>query len=255
MTSPSVRRRLSGPLLLLGAALALPAAATTVSGTLTITPELGQNADAPGADQTGPPQHFWRIPNGAVATVPPPVDPARDLAVIMEPTSGQAAAPASKTVTVHLRGAGLDPAVIAVPVRTKIRFENNDPFLYELECEQNSAMAGSGIIPPGRGVPYSFDEPGTYEITDRRMPHVKGYIIVVETPFVATPTPAESPGGASFSFAEVQAGQYRVKVAHHNEWIAEQMVEVAEEQEEVGVQIRLPSDQQQHDQAETETTD
>lgn len=249
----AIRRALRGassPLVLLGIAMAIavPAAATTVNGTLTITPELGRAAEARATDREGPLKaYFWRVPNGAVATSDPIVVPSRDLAVVMEPTGGQAAAPAGETKVVYLRGAGLDPTVVAVTPHTKVRFRNEDPHVYHLQCATNPAMAASAPLPPGRGVEFPFDEPGIYEITDRRMPHLVGYVLVVGTRLVANPAPADRPDGASFSFADVLPGQYMVKVFYSGQWVAEQALEVTEGQEEVGVQIRLPAESQQHE--------
>jgi hypothetical protein len=179
------------------------------------------------------------------------VDPARDLAVVVEPAGGQASAPAGETKTVRLLGAGLDPAVLAITPRTKVRFRNDDPFVYHLHCPTNPGMASVPPLSPGRQVEFPFDTPGIYEITDRRMPHVVGYVVVVATRLVTNPTPAEGGGsGAAFSFEEVQPGAYVVKVFHAGEWVAQQPLQVEEEQEEVGIQIRLPSETQQHDQEE-----
>jgi len=247
-------RNALGPLTLLvvAVAIALPAAAATVNGTLTITPELGRAAEERVKGRSGPlKQYFWRVPNGAIATADLPVVPTRDLAVVIEPAGGEASAPAGETVVVKLSGAGLDPSVVAITPRTKVRFRNEDPFVYHLACETNQAMSGSAPLAPGRGVEFPFDEPGIYEITDRRMPHVVGHVVVVGTRLVANPTKAESGTGAAFSFEEVQPGSYRVKVFHAGEWVADQELEVPEEQDEVGVTIRLPAESQQHEQAES----
>ena len=226
---------------------AVPAAAATVNGTLTIAPELGRAAEQRATEREGSlKQYYWRVPNGAVATVDPAVDAARDLVVVMEPAEGGATAPAGESKVIALRGAGLDPAVVAVTPHTKVRFRNEDPFVYHLVCPQNQAMVGAPPLPPGRGVEFAFDEPGIYEVTDRRMPHIVGYVLVVGSRLVANPAPAERGEGAAFTFADVQPGRYLVKVFHAGQWVAEQAVEVGD-QPEVGVTIRLPSDEQQHE--------
>jgi hypothetical protein len=137
-----------------------------------------------------------------------------------------------------------------------VRFRNEDPFVYQLVCTKNAAMAGATPLLPGRGVEFPFDEPGVYEITDRRMPHLVGHVVVVGTRLVANPTPAEGGAkGASFSFEEVQPGNYKVKVFHAGEWVAERAVEVPEEDSEVAVTIRLPAESEQHEPTEPEAAE
>lgn len=146
----------------------------------------------------------------------------------------------------------MEPAVVAVTPRTKVRFRNDDPLIYHLSCPQNPAMAGTTPLTTGRGLEVPFDEPGVYQISDVRMPHVVGYVVVVPTTHLANPTAAEQPTNASFSFQDVQPGEYLVKVFHAGEWVARQPLVVAEGQDEVGVQIRLPAESDQHEQAGSE---
>jgi len=245
-------RRASGPLVLLGVAMAvaMPAAATTVNGTLTISSELGREAESRSKERAGPMKlYYWRVPNGAIPTVDPVVAPARDLVVVLEPTSGQAGAPAGETRTIEIKGSRLEPSVVAVTPRTKVRFSNQDPFVHELVCAENPSMAQVPPVPPERGIgDFSFDQPGVYEIRDRRMPHLVGHVVVVSTPLSANPQPTDQPGGASFSFQDVQPGAYALKVFFDGRWVAEQPVVIEEGQNEIGVQVRVPSDAAQHEQ-------
>jgi len=244
-------RHASGILILLFSATAfvLPAAAATVNVTLTLTPELSQRADELAQKRNGSvKQYYWRVPNGAVTTAAVRVDPSRDLAVVIERSDGQATAPEGATKVIKLQGARLSPSVIVVTPHTKVRFRNDDAIVYELQCADNSPMANGQVIPPGREVEFPFDEEGVFEITDRRLPHLVGYVVVICSEFSGNPHRGEREGQASLSFENVQPGQYVVKVFHGGEWVAQQALEVTEE-EEVGVQFRLPPDGQQHDQA------
>jgi hypothetical protein len=93
---------------------------------------------------------------------------------------------------------------------------------------------------------FRFDEEGVFTITDRRVPHLLGYVVVVGSALSLNPRPGAQPGEAAFSIPDVPPGQYVVKVFHAGEWVAQQPLEVTEA-EEVGVQIRVPSDGQQHE--------
>lgn len=243
-------RHASAILILLFSATAfvLPAAAATVNVTLTLTPELSQRADEHAQKRYGSvKQYYWRVPNGAVSTTATRVDPSRDLAVVIERADGQATAPEGTTKVIKLQGARLSPSVIVVTPHTKVRFRNDDAIVYELQCSNNPQLANGQVIPPGREVEFPFDEAGIFEITDRRLPHLVGYVVVVGSELSGNPHRGERDGQASFSFENVEPGQYVVKVFHAGEWVAQQPLTVTEE-EQVGVQLRLPPDGGQHDQ-------
>ncbi len=239
---------ISGVLIVLASLIVvvLPAVAATVNGTLTLTPALGQRAERAADQRSGSlKQHYWRVRNGAVKIDAPSVDPARELAVIIERADGQATAPAGATKVVKLQNAQLSPAVIVVTPHTKVRFRNDDAIVYELLCSEHAQMASGHMIAPGREVEFPFDEAGVFEITDRRLPHLVGYVVVVGTALAQNPHPIKGQDQAAFTFPNVPPGQYVVKVFHAGDWIAQQPLEVTET-EEVGVQIRLPADGQQH---------
>lgn len=251
MASWSCLRRTSGLLILVGSsvALVLPAAAATVNGTLTLTPELGRRVSEQEEKQAGKvKRYFWKVPNGAVATRDPQVNPAKDLAVILEPAEGQSAAPAGQTKVIDLRGGALVPSVVVVTPHTKVRFRNTDAFVYELQCSENPQMSQAQVLPPLQQVDYPFDEEGTYRITDKRLPHLVGWVVVVGTAFARNPEAGQQKGQAAFSFENVSPGRYVAKVFHGGEWVASTEFEVGEEAEEVGVQLNVPSDGQQHEQ-------
>ena len=100
----------------------------------------------------------------------------------------------------------------------------------------------------------SFDEPGVYSITDRRLPHVQGWVVVVNSGRALNPESAKQakqPADAAFSFPDVEPGEYLIKVFYGGAWLIEHPLVVPEKQREVGVQIRLPPDGPQHQQEST----
>jgi len=249
MACRSVLRRINGLLIVLGivTALVLPAFAATLNGTITIAPELGRRLEEIEQERGGKlKQFYWRVPNGAVATTEYQIEPSRDLAVILEAQGAGGAVPAGQPRMVKLQGGVLSPSVAVITPHTQVRFRNTDAFVYELECPDNAQMRSTAPLPPGNQVDISFDEEGVYMITDRRFPHLVGWVVVVNSTRVLNPPPGKRGQPASFSFEDVQPGSYKVKVFFAGDWVAEQQVEVPEDQDEVGVQIRLPSDAQQH---------
>ena len=128
---------------------------------------------------------------------------------------------------------------MAITPHTKVRFRNTDAFVHELECPDNPNMENAQPLAPGQQVDYPFDEPGVYMITDRRLPYLLGWVVVVNTPRTVSPTPGKQPNQASFSFEDVAPGSYKLKVFFAGDWIEEREVQVPEDQDEVGVQINL----------------
>ena len=255
MSFRSCLRRASEVLILLGALLALvvPAFAATVNGTLTLSSELGRTLTSMEEERAGVlKQYYWRVPNGAVATLDERVDPERHLAVVLQAEGAAGTAPAGQPRVVSLEGGALNPGVVVVTPHTKVRFRNTDAFVYELECPENSQMSNSQPLPPRQQVDYAFDEPGVYMITDRRLPHLTGWVVVLNSGRSINPSRTKRPNQASFAFEDVQPGNYKVKVFFAGDWIAEQDLEVPEEQDEVGVQISLPAAGPQQDEDEGE---
>jgi hypothetical protein len=246
-------RRISGVICVLGVLLALvvPAAASTINGTLTITPALGRQVAQAEQEQLGALKlFFWRVPNGAVATSDPIVNPTRDLAVVLETAEGQAPAPAGPVKVIDLRGGELRPSVSVVTPHTKVRFRNTDAFVYDLRCAENSQMIQGQVLPPGQQVDYPFDTEGTFRITDRRHPYLQGWVVVTGSANAKNPEPGKAPDQAAFTFENIAPGRYLLKVFHAGSWVAQQEVAVEEGQTETGVQISLPADSQPGQQAE-----
>lgn len=251
MACRSALRRTNELLITLGLVtiLVLPAYAATLNGTVTIAPEMGRQLEQMELERAGKlKQFYWRVPNGAVAPTEYQIEPSRDLAVILEAASVEGTPPAGQPQVVSLEGGALNPSVVVITPQTKVRFRNTDAFVYELECPENAQMENTAPLPPGNQVDITFDEEGVYLITDRRLPHLVGWVVVVNSTMFRNPEQAKRGAPATFSFEDVQPGSYKVKVFFAGDWVAEQQVEVPEEQEEVGVQIRLPSDGQQHEQ-------
>lgn len=251
MACRSVLRRTNGLLIVLGlvSLIVLPAYAVTLNGTITIAPELGRQLEEMELERAGKlKQFYWRVPNGAVATTEYQIEPSRDLAVVLETVGAEGAPPAGQPRVVKLEGGSLNPSVVAITPHTKVRFRNTDAFVYELECPENSQMQNTAPLSPGNQVDIAFDEEGVFMITDRRLPHLVGWVVVTNSTMFRNPEQAKQGAPATFSFEDVQPGNYKVKVFFAGDWVAEQQVEVAEDQDEVGVQIRLPADGQQHEQ-------
>ena len=250
-------RRASGAMIIMGmmTALILPAGASTINGTISFAPELGNRLEKQQEKRLGKQRRFfWRVPNGAVRTLDPRIDPASQFAVVLEPVGTGGTPPAGQPKVVKLQGGSLNPAAIVITPHTKVRFRNSGAFVYELSCQENPQMAQGQKLPPGNQIDIPFDEPGIYPITDRRHPYLFGWVVVVNTALAKNPSPGKAKQ-ASFSFEDVQAGTYKAKVFFSGEWVAEKQVEVGEDDDEVAVEINLPAKQEQQEQEQGEDAD
>lgn len=240
-------RRLCSLLAIVGGlmALVLPAAAATINGTLVVTPALGRRVAQLEQEQLGDLKLFyWRVPNGAVATLDPQINPTRDLAVVLEAAEQQPPAPEGQAKVVDLRGGELRPSVVVITPHTKVRFRNTDAFVYDLRCPENGPMAEATVLRPGQQFDAAFDNEGIFRITDRRHPYLQGWVVVTGSAWAKNPEPGKAPDQAAFTFTDIEPGRYVVKVFHAGSWVAQQEVTVAEGQEETGVQISVPADGQ-----------
>src|SRR5262245_41905499 len=105
------------------------ASAADVRGNISVASDFLESEAASG----GPRASFWEEENGVIPTLPPRVDLAREVAVVlMAPSGGAGGAGSTAPVDVRLEGGGATPAVVVVRPRTTVRFVNTDINAHEL---------------------------------------------------------------------------------------------------------------------------
>jgi hypothetical protein len=194
------------------AALAGHAAASDLSGRIV----LGAYA-APEQAQ-GRPTFYWEAENGFKEVRGDRVDAARELAVVLV---GKGALKAPDRVEIPFVGGSLLPSTLVVGVGTTILFRNEDEVAHELFGAGLDAFPAEAISPRGRRS-VKLNETGSWALRDQLIPHVEGHLHVLSDLLAV----AQLDDTGRFSFGDVPAGSYTLKVFHADKEIASQQVEV-----------------------------
>ncbi len=155
---------------------------------------------------------FWLLPNEQLEILPPLVDPRQKMIVVIE---GQGLTPGGMPVKPQLliENSMLRPLIIPIRPKTRVTIQNNEPILHLLETTKGSAMPVQRVD-PGTSITHVFEKPGAYEVRCSEVPHIKATIFVTEAPLISIPDRA-----GAFSFPNVRAGTYTLRVWYQGQWI------------------------------------
>ncbi|MDJ0763759.1 MAG: hypothetical protein QNJ97_12325 [Myxococcota bacterium] len=156
--------------------------------------------------------YYWNEPNGIVPVRPPSIDPSRDLAVVLFRDGASDPKP-DPLSTVKVHAGALERRVVVTRPGSTIRFRNVDPFdhalfsptlpVFKAEQQSNGAFR-----------PIEFQNEGVYEVHCRLMPHFKAYVVVTKASAIVPVKP-----DGTFALADVEAGNYTLKVFHEGKWL------------------------------------
>ncbi|MEA2694175.1 MAG: hypothetical protein QOJ16_3562 [Acidobacteriota bacterium] len=120
----------------------------------------------------------------------------RQAIVYFEPASATSAASAAsaaaslragKPFEMVTRGKELVPRVLAVPRGGRVRFPNDDPILHNVFSVSPGNAFDLGLYKKGPGKEKTFESPGLVRVYCNVHPSMVAYILVVDTPYFATP--------------------------------------------------------------------
>jgi hypothetical protein len=211
----SPRRTLS----VLAAALALTSAmysakalAAEVTGKLLLaTYRLPAKESVPGTFN-------WEIENGVKEVTADRVDAKRELAVVLV-GDGPSAFP--ERMEIALSGGSLMPSTIVARPGATVLFVNQDEIAHELYAPDNKDFPPEAVAPRGRRS-ITLKEAGVTELRDQLLSHLTGHIHVIANA-IAVASPDAS---GAFTFPEIPAGKYTLKVLHGKDEIASKEIEV-----------------------------
>jgi plastocyanin len=114
----------------------------------------------------------------------------RQAIVYFEPAATSATSPplrAGKPFEMVTRGKELVPRVLAVPRGGRVRFPNDDPILHNVFSVSPGNAFDLGLYKKGPGKEKAFESPGLVRVYCNVHPSMVAYILVVDTPYFATP--------------------------------------------------------------------
>ncbi|MEO5754237.1 MAG: hypothetical protein ABIR38_05985 [Chthoniobacterales bacterium] len=156
-----------------------------------------------------PKAHFVPVENeryevvskgGVLATDPP-------LAVVY--LAGNFPKPASlPTKTIGQKELAFRPGLLAIEVGTKVEFPNEDDTYHNIFSYSPSKRFDLGRYPPGeKPIPFQvFDKPGLVTLRCDIHEHMRGLILVLQTPHFAV-----TEGNGLFRLTNLPAGHYTLK--------------------------------------------
>lgn len=132
----------------------------------------------------------------------------RQALVWYEPASGAPAQP-PKTFVMTTRDKQFVPRVLTVPRGSRVRFPNEDVILHNVFSVSGKNSFDLGLYRKGAGKEHRFDEPGLVRVFCNVHHSMVGYVLVLDTPYVATPDAA-----GQFVLAGLPKGPGRLTVWH-----------------------------------------
>jgi len=178
------------------------AAAGTVVGRL----ELPPAPERPPAATKG---FLERTENPLAPLRPVPVTPF--MVVVLE---GSEKAVAPGQITWDLVGDSFARPVIAAPAGAEIVIRNVSKTARTLVALEDKSLVPAGPINPTGPKSFRVTEPKVLTITDKDAPHLKGTIVVVNTPFVGTVDDA-----GKFDISDVPEGSYKLRIFYKDAWL------------------------------------
>lgn len=165
--------------------------------------------------------YYWEEWNGFLEPRPDTIDLSREIAVVL---IGNAPEPANHNVTIQWRGGSLLPSTIVVRPGTILAIENHDDVIHELSSRGMSEIAAEATGAGSTRRTLALTRPGHYVLSDSLVPHATGHLHVV--PNVVAVAKPDATG--AFTFSEVPAGQYTLKIFHGEREVSTRPVEVTE---------------------------
>jgi plastocyanin len=126
--------------------------------------------------------------NGSIRTLTRPGTPASSAIVYAEPID-RAAAQKAATVTLTQKDKTFFPRILAIPVGSTVDFPNEDTIFHNVFSLSGPQPFDLGLYRSGATRARTFAQAGDYRVFCNIHPQMTALILVVATPYVATPGP------------------------------------------------------------------
>lgn len=117
-------------------------------------------------------------------------------------------------VSWDLVGESFARPVVGVPTGHELVIKNQSKTARTLTALEDPKLLPPGPINPTGPKSFRAAEPRIYTIVDKDTPHLRGKVVVVGTPFVATVA-----DDGAFEFSDVPEGSYKLRVFYKDNWI------------------------------------
>jgi len=111
----------------------------------------------------------------------------RQALVWYEPTAPAPARPPATPFVMTTRGKQFVPRTLTIPVGSRVRFPNEDVILHNVFSVSGENSFDLGLYRRGKGKEQKFDRPGLVRVFCNVHHSMVGYILVLQSPYVATP--------------------------------------------------------------------
>lgn len=161
--------------------------------------------------------------NGFIEPKKASVDFPREVAVVLIGSEGS-----KDATTALLKDGALAPNTIVMQAGTSLRLRNDDDFAHRLYAEGLKAFDPIETA-SGGARQIQLDQVGSFPVLDKLAPHIKGHLHVL--PRVSAVAAPE--GDGTFTFRDVPAGGYTLKVFRGASELAAKQLQVAEDAREI----------------------
>ncbi len=166
---------------------------------------------------TTPPERAPMATRGFLDRTENPLAPARPVSVtpyMIVALEGGEKPGSPGQVTWDLVGESFSRPVIGVAVGAEIVIKNTSKIARTLVAAEDKTLVPAGPINPTGPKSFRVKELKVYTIGDPDAPHLKGKLVVVDTPFVSS---VDDSG--KFEFADVPEGSYKLKIYYKDAWL------------------------------------
>jgi len=154
---------------------------------------------------------------GFLDRVENPLAPARPVAVtpfMIVALEGAEKPGSPGQVSWDLVGESFSRPVMGAPVGAEVVIKNTSKTARTLAAAEDKGLVPAGPINPTGPKSFRVTEAKIYTIADADAPHVRGKLVVVNTPFVSAVDDA-----GKFEFSDVPPGDYKLKVFYKDAWL------------------------------------
>ncbi len=113
-----------------------------------------------------------------------------------------------------LVGESFSRPVIGAPVGAEVVIKNTSKTARTLTAAEDPKLVPAGPINPTGPKSFRVNEVKVYTIGDADAPHLKGKVVVVNTPFVSNVD-----DNGKFEFADVPEGSYKLRIFYKDAWL------------------------------------